>query len=291
MKSITKKIWSQSTTSLGTKNTINEVRKSSPKRIHSFQRLVKEIASISFQNPDLSIFYRGQRCEHFVNKPFCSVYPSILRNIRSSRIKRRLFLRRRYEILYEANSLLLSEFQKMDWEGHSVITKFPEVSWAILQHYEICDTPLLDVTTSLRVACSFALQHNEETAIVYVFGMPNPNGSISYYADEEMINLRLLSICPPVAVRPHYQEAYLVGTFPTTDITRRTRQYDVSRRLIAKYEIIKQRFWNDDFQEIPRDALCPPKDEMEDVAERIYEKLQKWCSNKGYQSMLLPSRD
>ena len=28
--------------------------------------------------------------------------------------------------------------------------------WSILQHYEICDTPLLDVTQSIRIAASFA---------------------------------------------------------------------------------------------------------------------------------------
>ena len=120
--------------------------------------------------------------------------------------------------------------------------------------------------------------------------MPNTNGSISYYADEEMINLRLLSICPPVALRPYYQESYLVGTFPTTIITRRTVQYDVSRRLLAKYEIIKERFWDNDFQEIPKDALFPKNDEMEKVAAKIYDKLQKWCSNRGFQLTLLPFR-
>jgi hypothetical protein len=129
------------------------------------------------------------------------------------------------------------------------------------------------------------------SGIVYVFGMPNTNGSISYYADEEMINLRLLSICPPVALRPHYQESYLVGTFPTTVVTRRRVQYDVSRRLLAKYEIIKRRFWDNDFQEIPKEALFPKNDEMEKVAKRIYVELQKWCSSKSYQSTLLPSRD
>lgn len=290
MKPITKKIWSQNTTNLRTKNTAREVRKSSPKRVLKFQTLVKEIASASFQNPDMSIFYRGQKSEHFVNKPFCSLYPSILRNFRGSKIKRRLFLDRRYKILEKAASFLLSEFDEMNWEGRSVLKKFPEVSWAILQHYEICNTPLLDVTTSLRVACSFALQHEEKSGIVYVFGIPNPNGSISYYADEEMINLRLLSICPPVALRPHYQEGYLVGTFPTTIITRRTVQYDVSRRLLAKYEIIKERFWDNDFQEIPKDALFPKNDEMEKVAAKIYDKLQKWCSNRGFQLTLLPFR-
>ena len=269
---------------------VREVRQSQPKHVESFRDLVKEIASISFQNPDMSIFYRGQKKEYSVKKPFCSLYPSILRDFTKSKIRRRLFLDKRYKILKEASSLLLDEFSEMNWEGHSVITKFPEVSWAILQHYEICNTPLLDITTSLRVACSFALQHDEDNGIVYVFGLPNTSGIISYYAYEEIINLRLLSICPPVALRPHYQEGYLVGTFPTTDVTKRTIQYDVSRRLLAKYKITKREFWDNDFQEIPREALFPKNDEMEKVVEKIHIKLQAWCSNQGFQSTLLPSR-
>jgi len=192
--------------------------------------------------------------------------------------------------LNKADELLLDEFKSKEWDGESVIVKFPEVSWAILQHYEICDTPLLDVTSSLRVACSFALQHDENTGIIYVFGFPHTNGSISYYADEELINLRLLSICPPVAMRPHFQEGYLVGTFPTTEIIRRTVHYDLSRRLIAKFEIQKRNFWHSKFHEIPRNALFPPADGMERLARRIHQSLQEWCSNKGFQSTLLPSR-
>lgn len=289
MKSIGKNIWAQTTTNLRSKLAINEVRASRPKVVTSFSQLVEEIAEISFRNPEFAIFYRGQRTEHFVNEDYCSIYPSILRNLRGSR-SRRLYLSQRYEILKKADELLLEEFEILSWEGETTINKFSEVSWAILQHYEICDTPLIDITASLRVACSFATQHEDDSGVIYVFGLPHTNGSISYYADEEMINLRLLSICPPVALRPHYQEGYLVGTFPTTSIRRRTVQYDLSRRLVAKFRIKKRRFWNSDFHEIPESALFPANGEMEDMAQRINSELESWCSNKGFQPTLLPSR-
>lgn len=289
MKSIGKNIWSQNTNNLRSKLAINEVRASQPKVVTSFSQLVEEIAVISFHNPEFAIFYRGQRTEHFVNGGYCSIYPSILRDLRVSG-SRRLYLPQRYEILEKADELLLEEFEELGWDGEKTINKFPEVSWAILQHYEICDTPLVDITTSLRVACSFAAQHEARSGIIYVFGLPHTNGSISYYADEEMINLRLLSICPPVAFRPHYQEGYLVGTFPTTPIRRRTLPYDLSRRLLAKFRIRKRRFWDDNFHEIPLSALFPANDEMEQMAQRIYSELERWCSNKGFQQTLLPSR-
>ena len=217
MKPLTKTIWSHESVDNKTKQYVRELRQGFPKPVSSFRALVKEIAKISFNNPDLAIFYRGQKREHFVTRRYTSAYPSILRNLKGRRSSR-LFLSQRYEILNKADELLLDAFESKEWDGESVITKFPEVSWAILQHYEICDTPLLDVTSSLRVACSFALHHNGNKGIIYAFGFPHTNGSISYYADEELINLRLLSICPPVAMRPHFQEGYLVGTFPTTEM-------------------------------------------------------------------------
>jgi len=290
MKPLTKTIWSHESADSKTKQYVSEIRQSLPKPVRSFRALVKEIAKISFNNPDLAIFYRGQKREHFVTRSYTSAYPSILRNLKGRRPSR-LFLSQRYEILYKADELLLNVFESKEWDGESVITKFPEVSWAILQHYEICDTPLLDVTSSLRVACSIALRHNRNEGIVYAFGFPHTNGSISYYADEELINLRLLSICPPVAMRPHFQEGYLVGTFPTTEISWRTVQYDLSRRLIAKFVINRKKFWDTSFHEIPQKALFPRVDRMERLASGIHKSLQDWCFNKGFQSTLLPSRN
>ena len=289
MKPLTKKIWSHNSIVTNKKEYVKEIRQSFPKPISSFRTLVKEIAKISFNNPDLAIFYRGQRGEHFVTEDYTSAYPSILRDLKGRRSSR-LFLSQRYEILRKADELLINAFESKEWDGQSVINKFPEVSWAILQHYEICDTPLLDVTSSLRVACSFALQNDENVGILYVFGFPHTNGSISYYADEELINLRLLSICPPVAMRPHFQEGYLVGTFPTTKIKRRAVRYDLSRRLIAKFEIKKEVSVDANFHEIPQNALFPRADRMERLARRTHQSLQEWCSNRDIQLTLLPSR-
>lgn len=289
MKPLTRKIWSHNSIRGNKKQYVRDIRESVPKPISTFRSLVKEVAKISFNNPDLAIFYRGQSREHFVTENLTSAYPSILRNLRGSRSSR-LHLSERYEILERADELLVDAFHEQDWDGLPVLDKFPEVSWAILQHYEICDTPFLDITSSLRVACSFALQHEGDDGVVYVFGFPHTNGSISYYADEELINLRLLNICPPAAMRPHYQEGYLVGTFPTKEIRRRKVEYDLSRRLLAKFKIRKGRFWDSNFHEIPRDALLPPSDRMEKIAKRIHQDLITWCSNKGFQRTLLPSR-
>ena len=175
----------------------------------------------------------------------------------------------RYTRLQTASKQLLIKYKENGWHGLSTLEKFPEVCWAILQHYEACDTPLLDITSSLRVACSFALRKASKSAIVYVIGLPHTNGSISYYADEEQIIVRLLSICPPNALRPYYQEGYLVGTFPTTESKRRTRSLDVANRLVAKFEIPKKNFWDAHFTDIPELALFQENDKMYEIVSSI----------------------
>jgi len=289
MKQLTKKLWSQSSITSGERQYVREIRKSRPMKVRNYQSLVKKVAEIAFNNPELALFYRGQKREYKSRANGTSIYPAIYRKKSDSR-KSRVYLEERHEILDKADELLVKEFDKNRLGGTTVLRKFPEVSWAILQHYEICDTPLLDITHSLRVACSFALHDSETSGIVYVLGMPHTNGSISYYADEEQINLRLLSICPPAAMRPHFQEGYLAGTFPSYQSGPRIVQFDVARRLVAKFEIQKSRFWGRNFHEIPRKALFPANDQMELSAKKIYSDLKAWSSNKGFQSTLLTSR-
>jgi hypothetical protein len=288
MKQLSKKVWSHRSAGIGERQYVRDVRSSRPRKISTFQEMVNEIAEISFKNPDLAIFYRGQRREHFVTDRNTSAYPSILRSKPS--LGSRLHLHERHRILEKADELLIKEFRKRKIDGLAVLEKFSEVSWAILQHYEICDTPLLDITSSLRLACSFASQPSSKTGVVYVFGFPHTNGSISYYADEELINLRLLNICPPIAMRPHFQEGYLVGTFPTTEIRRRHFKYDVSRRLLAKFKFQSRGFWNRSFHRIPDSALYPQNDGMERIADFIHSSLESWCSDEGYKLDLLPAR-
>jgi hypothetical protein len=66
-----------------------------------------------------------------------------------------------------------------------------------LQHYEVCGTPLLDVTHSLRVAASFATNdavkgHNPT---LYVLVVPALSGSVSASSDQGLQTIRLSSIC------------------------------------------------------------------------------------------------
>jgi hypothetical protein len=56
-------------------------------------------------------------------------------------------------------------------------------------------------------------------------------------AEEELVNVRLLSISPPEALRPHFQEGYVAATLDVTDDYDEKPELYFNRRLIIKFEI------------------------------------------------------
>jgi hypothetical protein len=112
---------------------------------------------------------------------------------------------------------------------------------------------------------------NNDTGIVYVVGIPHTSGAISYYVEEQLQTLRLLSICPPSALRPFYQEGYLVGTFPHKTPSIHGSNLDLARRLIAKFRIPRSGFWSPEFPQYTREALYPSDDPIRRVCELVKE--------------------
>jgi hypothetical protein len=168
-----------------------------------------KIASVAYHNPDHVLFFRGQTKAYkkkLSGRSGDSIYPSIYRSPARSLTEAELAVR--FRQLEQTTTILCREFKNAGILGHDKITKFPELAWAILQHYEVCPTPLLDVTSSLRVAATFALDETEE-GYLYAFGLPHPNGTITYSSDHELLNIRLLSVCPPTSAK-----ALLSGRIP-----------------------------------------------------------------------------
>ncbi len=72
----------------------------------------------------------------------------------------------------EWNKIIENYFNENNIEGRKELERKKYIQWSILQHYEVTDTPLIDITQSLKVACSFAQLDNENSeAFVYVFGL------------------------------------------------------------------------------------------------------------------------
>jgi hypothetical protein len=249
---------------------LDEVLKSDARRVSTYDDLVKNVAQILFHNKNLTLYYRGQSND-YKSEGKTTIMPSIYRK---KPVEKRLMLKERFEILNEKVIGLKKIFreQTLPLAGTSMLNKYPEIAWSLLQHYEICDTPLLDLTHSLHVACSFAFDRNEgDTGIIYVLGMPWLTDAIGYNTYEELVNIRLLSVCPPQAQRPFFQEGYLAGPFPNYQLnnTDRVRQFDFARRLIAKFEIpMKNKaFWGVGFDRIPSEKLYQDNDEIKRICE------------------------
>lgn len=192
------------------RKTVDAVRLGAGYPIRNYRQLVERVATLSFYNPEFVLFYRGQRRDFRTSSDRSSLYPSLFRGKLNPRE-----LRRRFDKLEKAEELLSNNYHE-GLPGAKRIHTYRILRWAIIQHYDVCATPLLDVTHSLHVASSFAcLENTGGETFIYVLGLPQISGSITASSERGIQIIRLLSICPPNALRPYYQEGYLVGEFPT----------------------------------------------------------------------------
>jgi uncharacterized protein YutE (UPF0331/DUF86 family) len=129
----------------------------------------------------------------------------------------------------------------------------------------------MDFTHSLRVACSFAQLETKSTeGFVYVFGFPYVMNRISHNSEHDIVNVRLLSICPPEALRPYFQEGYLAATEDMTNEYDDKTKLDFNRRLIAKFSIpTGQSFWGRGFTRLPESVLYPKGDRIAKLCSAI----------------------
>ena len=210
-----------------------EVAKSKPFFAKTFDDLVRMVAAMASANPEYRLLFRGQTREYTRSIEGSYIIPSIYRlDIEENR--RQGLFDVALERLKEAELTLSCILPYDIWDklGRKV------ERWAVLQHYEVCATPLLDMTSSLAVACWFAL-HDAcagDRPIVYVFGLPYPQGPLSFDLSSGIFQLELTSLLPPIAERPVFQNGYLVGTEGDLDCNT-CFSSDYSKRLIAKIEI------------------------------------------------------
>lgn len=243
------------------------IAKAPPVQVDSFRNLMQHVARLAYSNKDHLLFFRGQASDHKNKALASSFYPSIYRGERLSISE----LDIRFSILSSASKRLSEAFQREKIEGASDVRRRRLIQWSILQHYEVCATPLLDFTQSLRVACSFAhAGKSDENPFIFVFGLPYLTNRISVNSEHDLVNVRLLNICPPDALRPYFQEGYLAGTDDVTTEYTSKSELDFNSRLIAKFQISKTAaFWGHGFDPIPIKALYPAHDRIEGLCREI----------------------
>jgi hypothetical protein len=248
------------------------VWRAKPFEISTFRTLVEHVARLAYLNPDELLFFRGQDKDFQSRAGGTTLYPMIYRG--DSVAAREL--RHRFELLDQAARLLVERFKKAGVDGHRELRQKRYIQWSILQHYGVLPTPLLDLTQSIRVACSFAQLHSTDpTCYVYVLGLPYVTNRISINSEHDIVNVRLLSICPPDALRPYFQEGYLAGTADVTTEFDSKTELDFRRRLVAKFAIPRAKgFWGPGFDRIPESALLPRGDRIEDLCSTLREELR-----------------
>lgn len=247
------------------KATNTQIRKDQGHHVSSFLDLARKVAALQFKNPQYVFLFRGQSKDYKNQKENSSLKPTLFRPKQgSSKSPGPERLTERFRFLAEAERQLVSRYERLSGsEGRINLKRQRILRWSILQHYEICFTPLLDVTQSLRVAASFATKPEAEETYIYVLGVPNLSGSITASAEASLQIVRLSGVCPPIAVRPHIQEGYLLGEYPDLPDFDQKQHYpafeiDFGRRILAKFTFNPNTFWNDpEFPIIGHDARYP----------------------------------
>jgi hypothetical protein len=235
--------------------------------VRTFRELVQHTARLSYLNKDYLLFFRGQASDYRNKAGSSTFYPSIYRGDPLTRSE----LAHRFELLDSCARELRRVFADEAVLGHTEVARKKYIQWGILQHYEVCSTPMLDLTHSLRVACSFAhIASNGVQAYVMVFALPYLTNRISTNSEHDIVTVRLLSICPPDALRPYFQEGYLSATEDITSEYDSKTELDFKNRLVAKFLIAAEgSFWGSDFTMIPRAALYPPNDRIQAFCDEI----------------------
>src|SRR5215475_2212995 len=232
------KIWSFLDRAKDCRITTNTaIRQGRGHKVGSFLELARKIAELQFLNRDYVLLFRGQGHEHRNVKGNTSVKPTLFRPEGKGNPDR-MMLEKRFDILARAERALVMRYQAAGFRGLDRIKRHHVLRWSILQHYEVCATPLLDVTHSIRIAASFASLSGKDLVYVFVLGVPNLSGAITASAEAGLQIVRLSSVCPPSAVRPHIQEGYQLGEYPEITGYRQKARYapyevDFGLRLVA----------------------------------------------------------
>lgn len=199
--------------------------------VGSYPELVERIARLAFHNPDCGLFFRGQSKDWANSGGATCMYPSIYRRLSGDAADDRSdHLRGAFHRLKSAEELLVRVLRRDCQLGCKWLSRYPVLRWAIIQHYEICPTPLLDVSRSLHVAASFAHDKSGTSEpMLDVLATQEPAGAISVSAHTGIQIISLTRICPPEAKRPHFQDAYSLGQYPDANLGGRIQKSSMVR--------------------------------------------------------------
>jgi len=251
--------------------------------VGSYSDLLKKIAALNFHNSSLQLYYRGQTEDYQVHQSNSSLpvrsnlYPKILRSLPAERKKRSARISQRTAILEKADGMLRKELKIGYIHRHRL------VRWSILQHYEVCATPMIDVTSSLQIALSFAVSNKQKDGFLFVFGLPHQSGPISTSVESMTQVIDLAKFCPPEFARPHFQCASFLADYPTglnpSDLVEMAPRLEANFacRLVTKFRLVGLSRWKTHgFFPTPETILYPnDKDDLFPLMDSIRRALSE----------------
>ncbi len=256
------------------------IRMGRGRRVSNYLELAARVAELQFRNPSHVLLFRGQTADHKSSTGHTSLKSSIFRPPPGKTGVGRVDVADRYRRLSMAEDMLALTFRELKRLGAVRVQRQRLLRWSILQHYEVCATPLLDVTQSLRIAASFASLGDDQEGFVYALAVPNVSGAITVSLETGLQIVRLAGVCPPSALRPHLQEGFLLGEYPDLGAADQIEnykpsQFDFGLRMIAKFQLTPATFWVDDnFPQVTATGLYPSsKDWLENRTKEIREHL------------------
>lgn len=252
-----------------TKSSNSVVRADAGNFVSSFVELARRIAELQYRNRYHVLFFRGQNKDYPNRDGNSTLKPELFRPRKGTDINPSPeTLGDRFGRLRDAERELVRLYPNRFKLGVTRLQRHRVLRWSILQHYRMCATPLLDVTHSLRIAASFASLGATHSAYVFAVGVPNLDGGVTASSEAGLQTIRLSSVCPPTAMRPHIQEGYLLGEYPEMADFEQKANYkhheiDFGRRLVAKFRFNPGTFWeaNSPFPQVSEAALFPNDDD------------------------------
>ena len=216
--------------------------------VTSYEDLATRVAELAFYNPQQVLLFRGHSPEKSEDKSCLSVLkPSLFQPVKERLPKKRLI--QRMLTLKEAEIKLFDLYKESGLPNYQELARSKLKRWALLEHFGVCRTPLIEMTLSLRVAASIASQKNSAISFIYVLGIPSLAGAVTVDPSGQLHVIRLASVCPLSVESHHAIDSYMLGEY--TNISEfETDQFafdfdsNFTDRLLAKFRFHPKEFWD-----------------------------------------------
>lgn len=184
-------------------STYSNNSRSMPWAVKDWFELTRLVGALQYHNPRCLLWFRGEDQK----------YPHAMPQACRSKKEKKEFWK------------AIEWYNENCGKGQLLRERRELARWAILQHYG-APTPLLDITTSYRVATNLAcwrfaidkgkvVAQKNELPYLSVFATPRPISSTNIFTDAGLCLMDLAAELPSHCLRPHVQRAGFLGLIDT----------------------------------------------------------------------------